>query len=323
VSPPTQKDSGNTPLYVHNQTKLKQSIGGIERPDGTLTSDESEMAEILNNFFSSVFTNEHLLSVPSIGLKCLGEPLSCIHLSVECVWKQLCKLNPSKSGGPDNCHPCVFKEVKEGLLQPLFLIFKRSLNEGQLPPSWKEATVTPIFKKGCRSLPSNYRPVSLTSIVCKMLESIIKDNLMEHFTRNNLFATNQHGFHTGHSCVTQLLNVMEDWTNIIDSGALVDIIYLDFQKAFDHIPHNRLLSKVKSYGIEGNLLKWIHNFLTNRKQQVNVRGSYSNWTNTTSGVPQGSVLGPILFLVFVNDLPEVVSSMLYMFSDDTKLYHPI
>ena len=97
--------------------------------------------------------------------------------------------------------------------------------------------------------------MSLTSIVCKMLESIIKDNLMKHFTRNNLFATNQHGFRTGHSCVTQLLNVMEDWTNIIDSGASVDIIYLDFQNAFDRVPDNRLLSKNKSYGIEGNVLK--------------------------------------------------------------------
>jgi len=97
----------------------------------------------------------------------------------------------------------------------------------------------------------------------------------------------------------------------------VDIIYLDFQKAFDHIPHNRLLSKVKSYGIEGNLLKWIQNFLTNKKQQVNIRSSYSNWTNTTSNFPQGSVLGPILFLVFVNDIPEVVSSTLYMFADCT------
>jgi len=96
---------------VHSPTKLKQSIGGIERPDEILTYDESEMAEILNNFFSSVFTNEHWLSVPSIALKCLGEPLLCIHLSMKCVWKQLCKLNPSKSGGPDNCHPCVLKKV--------------------------------------------------------------------------------------------------------------------------------------------------------------------------------------------------------------------
>jgi len=123
--------------------------------------------------------------------------------------------------------------------------------------------------------------------------------------------------------VTHLLNIMEDWTNIIDSGASVDIIYLDFQKAFICISHSRLLSKVKSYSIEGNLLKWIQDFLTNRKQQVNIKGSYSNWTNTTSSVPQGSVLKPILFLIFVNDLPVVSSSMLYMFADCTKLYHPI
>ena len=309
--------------YVHSKTKLKQGIGALERSDGSLTSDESEMAELLNNFFSSVFTNENLFDVPSLESKCLGDPLSSVHVSLDCVWKQLCNLDPCKSSGPDDCHPRVFKEVKEGLLQPLFLIFKKSLEEGQLPSSWKDATVTPIFKKGCRSLPSNYRPVSLTSIVCKMLECIIKDCLMKHFTINNLFAVNQHGFRPGHSCVTQLLKVMENWTNFIDSGASVDVIYLDFQKAFDRVPHGRLLSKVKSYGIEGSILRWIQDFLRNRRQQVHIRGSYSGWISATSGVPQGSVLGPIFFLIFVNDLPQMVSSMLYLFADDTKLYHPI
>ena len=246
-----------------------------------------------------------------------------MQVSPESVWRQLCGLDPSKSTGPDHCHPRIFREIKVGVLRPLFLLFKRSLEEGQLPTAWKEAMVIPIFKKGSRTQPTNYRPVSLTSIACKMLESIIKDSLVHYFTVNNLFSINQHGFRAGFSCVTQLLKVLEDWTVAIDSGKSVDVIYLDFQKAFDRVPHNRLLSKLRSYGIGGNLFGWIRNFLSNRKQCVSIRGSCSNWSDITSGVPQGSVLGPILFITFINDLPESVLSSVFMFADDTKLYYPI
>jgi len=277
----------------------------------------------LNTFFGTVFTNEDLSNIPSLDARCNGESLLSVDISVEDVWRQLCKLNPSKSGGPDGCNPRVFAEVKDGLLRPLYALFKKSLEEGQLPTPWKEADVTPIFKKGSRSLPTNYRPVSLTSIVCKMLESVIKDTIMAHFVNNNLFSTCQHGFRPEHSCVTQLLNVMEDWTEVMESGGSVDVIYLDFKKAFDRVPHTRLLSKLSCYGLSGKLMDWIHHFLTNRKQRVNIRGSYSEWINITSGVPQGSVLGPILFIIFINDLPDVVLSILSLFADDTKLYRPI
>ena len=156
-----------------------------------------------------------------------------------------------------------------------------------------------------------------------MLECIIKDHLLQYFISNKFITSRQHGFHPGHSCETQLIRVLDDWTSALELGHQVDVIYLDLQKAFDKVPHARLLSKLKSYGIGGKLLQWIENFLSNRRQCVHLRGSKSDWINIISGVPQGSVLGPFLFIVYVNDMPNVVSSDLYMFVDDTKLYRTI
>ena len=183
--------------------------------------------------------------------------------------------------------------------------------------------MTALYKNGDRRLPSNYRPVSLTSVVCKMLERIIKNHLMQYFMQNNLITSRQHGFCPAHSCETQLIHVLDDWISALESGYQVDVIYLDLQKAFDKVPHARLISKLKSYGIGGILLKWIEDFLSDRRQCVHLRGSQSDWIDITSGVPQGSVLGPFLFVAYVNDLPDSVSSKLYMFADDTKLYRTI
>ena len=156
-----------------------------------------------------------------------------------------------------------------------------------------------------------------------MLETIVKDRLMMYFTSCNLLSPCQHGFRSLHSCVTQLLQAVNDWSLALESGNSVDVVYLDLRKAFDCVPHRRLLSKLQSYGITGKLLDWIENFMVDRKQRVYVRGSSSDWVNVTSGVPQGSMLGPTLFIIFVNDMPNVINSMLLMFADDTKLYRTI
>ena len=188
-----------------------------------------------------------------------------------------------------------------------------------MPDDWKLANVTPFLKKGSKSLPCNYRPISLTSVVCKMLETLIRDKLVNHLEENNLLKNTQHGFQYKRSCLMNLLDFLYDILNQYDESKSVDIIYLDFQKAFDKVPHKRLLIKLKSHGIKGNVLKWIQNWLHNRKQRVVLNGKASNWTNVNSGVPQGSVLGPVLFLVYINDIDEGVTSIISKFADDTKI----
>ncbi|KAK3084823.1 hypothetical protein FSP39_019637 [Pinctada imbricata] len=230
------------------------------------------------------------------------------------------KLEDHKSQGPDNMHPHYFKTLAEQLKKPLHILFNTSFREGKLPNVWKTANVTPLHKKGPKHNSSNYRPISLTSIICKLMEKIVRDALMSYMEENQLFTVHQHGFRKKHSCVTQLIEVLEDWSKEIDNSNSIDNIYLDFQKAFDKVPHKRLLEKLKGYGIGGNLLSWIESFLTERKHRVVLNGSESNWSNVTSGIPQGSVLGPTLFLIYINDLPDVVHNIVKLFVDDTKLY---
>ena len=184
----------------------------------------------------------------------------------------------------------------------------------------ESANVVAIFKKGIKSVPGNYRPVSLTCIVCKILESIIRDIVVEHMLDCNLYSKCQHGFRKHRSCITQLLEVMEDFTKFVDNKKDIDIIYLDFQKAFDQVPHRRLLHKLNYLGITGNIHKWISDFLKDRNQRVRVGNLYSEPAQVTSGIPQGSILRPILFTIFINDLPDCVSSCCKIFADDTKLY---
>ena len=178
----------------------------------------------------------------------------------------------------------------------------------------------PIFKKGDRSQPGNYRPVSLTSIVCKVFKSIIRDGIVGYMSSNALFAQEQRGFLSRRSCITQLLRATEYWSEALQQGDPVDVVYLDFKRAVDSVHHQRLLLKLKSYGIEGLLLDWITAFLVNRKQRVVVNDSHSCWSDVYSGIPQGSVLGPIL-LSLNNNLPKALQNQVLMFADDTKLFH--
>ena len=155
------------------------------------------------------------------------------------------------------------------------------------------------------------------------MESLIRDGIVYHFEQKRLFTCEQHGFCNGKSCLSNLLETLEDWTQALDEGGGIDAIFLDYRKAFDTVPIKRLLCKLNGYGVRGKVNKWIEEFLSNRRMRVCVRGEKSEWTNVTSGVPQGSVLGPTLFLIFVNDIPEAVQCMIKMFADDTKLYQRI
>ena len=188
---------------------------------------------------------------------------------------------------------------------------------------WKSALVTPVFKKGNRSTPANYRPISLTSIVCKILGRIIHTSVISHFERNNILTDCQHVFRKRRSRETQLILTINDLSRGLNDKQQIDAILLDFSKAFDRVPHQRLLLKLKHYGVRGNILSWIEDFLSARTQEVIIEGSKSSPSPATSGVPQGTVLSPLLFLAYINDMPECVNSDIKLFADDSMLYRRI
>lgn len=309
--------------HVRSKTKATSGVSALKTDNGETATNDVDKADILNSYFSSVFTREDTNNVPHVSDAEYSEgiTLSEVVVTPAAVKEKLLKLNVNKAHGPDGIPPRVLKELATELAEPLSLLFNKSIQNGIIPNDWKEATVTAIFKKGSRSEPGNYRPVSLTCILCKILEQFIRDAIVDHMNLAKLYSNCQHGFRQHRSCVTQLLEVMEDFTKMFDDREDFDIVYLDFRKAFDSVPHTRLLSKLRGYGVVGSVLDWIRAFLTDRTQRVRVGNEMSDMASVISGIPQGSILGPVLFTLFINDLPESVTSVCKIFADDTKLYN--
>jgi hypothetical protein len=287
---------------------------------GRLITDSKQKAEALNNQFQSVFTKETDFQFTSSARNQTYPSIPTITITSPGVEKLLKNLKPGKAAGPDCLSPRVLKELADIVADPLTCIFNKSLKECCVPSDWRHANVAPIFKKGQKYDPANYRPISLTCIASKLMEHIICSSMMKHASRNNIFYSLQHGFRDRRSCETQLIELVSDIASSMEKGLQSDVCVLDFSKAFDKVGHQRLVEKLKWYGITGEVNSWIASFLKNRTQSVVVEGVTSDKVSVISGVPQGSVLGPCLFLYYINDIAEQLASTTRLFADDTMIY---
>ncbi|CAI2739050.1 unnamed protein product [Dicrocoelium dendriticum] len=283
-----------------------------------LLDDDAAKASLLAMQYASVYSME--TPFPSDAMPILPSSLEHVEMSADVVAKGIRELDPNSSPGPDGLHPLFLRTVADFIAAPVCRIFRHSLEVGRLPIAWKVGIVKPIHKGGDRQNPANYRPICLTSILCKVMERILKRALLFHLENLNVISCAQHGFRRARSCSSNLLVARERWAKSLDAGKRLDVIFVDFSKAFDKVPHERLLYKLRLIGVSGNVLSWIADFLDNRTMRVDVNETYSAPVLMTSGVPQGSVLGPELFKIFINDLPAELQLDCLIYADDLKLW---
>ena len=320
-------DSGDSKKFWRYIKAQQQDGNGVAplRTGTSLHTNATSKAKALSDQFSSVFTRDSA-NTADTRLEGPSYPtLPDLKIQDKGVELLLSGLNPNKASGPDEIPARMLKTLSSEIAPVLAAIFNQSLDSGYLPAEWTSAWITPVFKKGAKSDPANYRPVSLTSIACKLLEHCICTHVRGHLDTHGILSPANHGFRKKHSCETQLLLTTHDLLRLRDEGHQVDVAILDFSKAFDTVPHKRLLGKLEHYGIRGNVHRWVESFLTGRKQAVVVDGVFSRQEDVLSGVPQGTVLGPLLFLLHINDLPASVDpgTRCRLFADDCLLYRKV
>ena len=289
--------------------------------DGEIVVDYPTKAEIFNNYFASQCTP--LVDNDEVPYLQSRTPLSLssVTFSREQILDIIKALNPNKSSGWDGASPHMLKICDSSIVTPIQIIFNTCIREGIFPVKWKMSNVCPIHKKDSKNLKENYRPISLLPILGKIFEKILFDSLYDYFISNKLLNPCQSGFIKGDSCVNQLLAITHEIHKNLDANPSIDTIgvFLDMSKAFDKVWHEGLVCKLQSYGIQSKLLILLKNYLSNRKQRVVINGVTSSWKPIKSGVPQGSVLGPLLFLIFINDLPDNLVCNPKLFADDVSL----
>ena len=288
---------------------------------GKFITNCKEKASLFNSFFTLQCTpmlNESVL--PAFKF-ITNSRVSSFEIDCDEIKNIISGLNTSKAHGPDNISVNMLKLCIDQLCVPLKIFFDNILKTGVFPDQWKQANVTPVHKKNDKQAVENYRPISLLPILDIVFERIIVKNLYNYFIANNLITKNQSGFRPGDSVTNQLLSLVNDIHTAFDNNCLeVRSVYLDIFKAFDKVWHEGLIFKLKQNGVEGNLLILIKNYLNNRKQRVVINGMESSWGDIKAGVPQGSVLGPLLFLVYINDLEVGIKSAVKFFADDTSIF---
>lgn len=316
--------ANNKTFYTYVKRSLNSKVTSIALKDasGNIVDNPYHICEMFAQQFNKVFTLERDNAIPTLpNYQRTQNSIDTINFTPEGVLEAINSLKNYASPGTDGIPPVFLKGCSRALCTPLAAAMSDALTTGFVHDMWNHATVTPIYKKGDRYLAENFRPISLTSALSKCMEKIIVKQLTTFLLENGVIPVSQHGFLPRRSIDTNLLSCLNDWTMHHDNGEPVDTIYLDFEKAFDKVPFKRLLYKLEHFGVRGALLRWITNFLTRRKFQVRVAGSMSDERPVNSGVPQGSVLGPLLFLLYISDMANDIQSNISFFADDTKLYH--
>ena len=315
-------------LSKANNLKFRKAIGPLKREDGSLAVDDKEKSNLVNNFFSNIGENlagsfqpqyPSDLATSTKIVPCVNN-IALLPLAIE---RKLANLKTNKATGPDDISPKIVKEAGDALLTPLMFLYNMSLKDGYVFSQGKTPRVNPVFKKDDETEIGNYRPISLLSVPSKILETIVADSIIHHaFIENKLITDKQWAYRRGYSTELLLVHMTEIWRSAIDSNKVVGIVVVDFQKAFDCVSHNVLLRKLENeFGINGLLLDWLRSYLDNRKQYTVLNGIASDLNTVKSGIPQGSVLGPMLFSLYTSDLPEAITTATtYMYADDTTLY---
>ena len=310
--------------YAKKFSTSKTGVGPFIDENEDIVTNCTEMADMLSEQYSSVY------STPKEPLPMANELFSDTHVRENClnniifdeedIMEAIEQISASAAAGPDKFPALFLKTCKCSVARPLFLIWRRSLDSGIIPLALKTANIVPIHKGGSRGTPSNYRPVALTSHLLKLFERVLRKNIVAYMEENNLFNPGQHGFRQGRSCLSQLIAHFDNISRLLEDGKNVDVVYLDFAKAFDKLDFLATMRKLHQMGISGKLGRWIYSFLTDRKQAVLVNGITGSFSGVKSGVPQGSVIGPLLFLILISDIDQgVTSSFVSSFADDTRV----
>ena len=306
--------------YANKKRKVKSSVGLLQdEKNKTMVTDSKDMAECLADQYSSVFsTPKH--SPPIINNKANSDSsLSNVLITPDDIKAAIDELRATAASGPDGFPSILLKQCKQELAVPLSILWNKSMETSHIPSSLKLNLITPNHKGGSKSIAANYRPVALTSHLIKMYEKILRKKIAVFLASNDLLNKNQHGFRSGRSCLTQLIAHHDHILSLLEEGLNVDVVYLDFAKAFDKVDHNLVLKKAQAMGIDGQLLSWLQEFLQNRTQSVVVNGKVSTPRPVISGVPQGSVLGPLIFLILIADIDEdILHTLVASFADDTR-----